>query len=199
MQTAPAWPAKPQPPSAVQPLALQEMVGHREWPTSLEPSPHTGLRVDVTGNIRPSLREQSPPSVVVAPWGDRVPPQSHAKQWVRTGASYDAQCTGRQMRHMIGFASQLWDRHGPGCEPEATICVQDVDVQCVLQFTLSNTVGCTLYQHMSLVIHCLELFQHFRELRPGSTTGRYLCLSSRGMAADPLSLGRTACHHGTVL
>jgi hypothetical protein len=40
--------------------------------------------------------------------------------------------------------------------PEAAICVQDVDVQCVLQFTLVNAAGCALHRHTSRVIHRLE-------------------------------------------
>jgi len=33
--------------------------------------------------------------------------------------------------------------------PEAAICVQDIDVQCVLQFTLLNAAGCALHRHTS--------------------------------------------------
>ena len=44
----------------------------------------------------------------------------------------------------------------PGCEPETAMCVQDVDDQCVLQFTLSHAVGCALHRHTSRVIHRLE-------------------------------------------
>ena len=42
--------------------------------------------------------------------------------------------------------------------PEAAICVQDVDVQCVLQFTLIHAAGCALHRHASQVIHRLECF-----------------------------------------
>ena len=41
--------------------------------------------------------------------------------------------------------------------PEAAICVQDIDVQCVLQFTLILAAGCALHRHTSRVIHRLEL------------------------------------------
>ena len=41
---------------------------------------------------------------------------------------------------------------------EAAICVQDVDVQCVLQFTLIHAAGCALHRHTSRVIHRLELY-----------------------------------------
>jgi hypothetical protein len=36
------------------------------------------------------------------------------------------------------------------------MCVQDVDVQCVLQFTLLHAAGCALHRHTSRVIHRLE-------------------------------------------
>ena len=43
--------------------------------------------------------------------------------------------------------------------PEAAICVQDIDVQCVLQFTLLHAAGCALHRHASRVIHRLELYR----------------------------------------
>ena len=46
--------------------------------------------------------------------------------------------------------------------PEAAICVQDIDVQCVLQFTLIHAAGCALHRHTSRVIHRLELSFAFR-------------------------------------
>ena len=39
----------------------------------------------------------------------------------------------------------------------AAICVQDVDVQGVLQFTLSIAASCALHRHTSRVIHRPEL------------------------------------------
>lgn len=44
---------------------------------------------------------------------------------------------------------------------EAAICVQDVDVQCVLQFTLIHAAGCALHRHTCRVIHRLELYSLF--------------------------------------
>ena len=38
------------------------------------------------------------------------------------------------------------------------MCVQGVDVQCVLQFTLIHAAGCALHRLTSRVIHRLELF-----------------------------------------
>lgn len=39
----------------------------------------------------------------------------------------------------------------------AAICVQDVDVQCVLQFTLIHAASCALHRRTSRVIHRIEL------------------------------------------
>lgn len=57
--------------------------------------------------------------------------------------------------------------------PEAAICVQDIDVQCVLQFTLIHAAGCALHRHTSRVIHRQELscfyllsFREQRRARP---------------------------------
>ena len=50
---------------------------------------------------------------------------------------------------------QTWPRE----LPEAAMCVQDVDVQCVLQFTLSNAASCALHRLASRVIHRSEVFQ----------------------------------------
>lgn len=47
-------------------------------------------------------------------------------------------------------------------ETGTAICVQEVDVQCVLQFTLIHAAGCALHRHTSRVIHRLELFFHDR-------------------------------------
>ena len=55
------------------------------------------------------------------------------------------------------LCSRPSDRRGPGSIPEAAMCVQDVDVQCVLQFTLIHAAGCALHRHTSRVIHRLEL------------------------------------------
>ena len=44
--------------------------------------------------------------------------------------------------------------------PVAAICVQDVDVQSSMQFTLIHTVGCTLHRHTSRVIHRSKLYSY---------------------------------------
>ena len=56
---------------------------------------------------------------------------------------------------------RAWPRDGP----EAAICVQVVDVQCVLQFTLIHAAGCALHRRTSRVIHRSKLFSFFW-LRP---------------------------------
>lgn len=53
--------------------------------------------------------------------------------------------------------------------PEAAICVQDLDVQCVLQFTLINAAGCALHRRTNRVIHRQECF-HVRPLRRRRST-----------------------------
>ena len=45
--------------------------------------------------------------------------------------------------------------------PEAAMCVQDIDAQCVLQFTLIHAAGCALHRLASRVIHRLELYSCF--------------------------------------
>ena len=45
--------------------------------------------------------------------------------------------------------------------PEAAMCVQDIDAQCVLQFTLVHAAGCALHRLASRVIHRLELSHSF--------------------------------------
>ena len=49
---------------------------------------------------------------------------------------------------------RAWPKDGP----LAAICVQSVDVQCVLQFTLIHAAGCVLHRRTSRVIHRLKLF-----------------------------------------
>jgi hypothetical protein len=55
---------------------------------------------------------------------------------------------------------RAWPRDGP----LAAICVQNVDVQCVLQFTLIHAAGCVLHRRTSRVIHRLKLFFWFSSL-----------------------------------
>lgn len=52
---------------------------------------------------------------------------------------------------------RAWPKDGP----LAAICVQSVDVQCVLQFTLIHAAGCVLHRRTSRVIHRLKLFFTF--------------------------------------
>ena len=59
------------------------------------------------------------------------------------------------------FAKPTLRRAWPRDQPEAAMCVQGVDVQCVLQFTLIHAAGCALHRRASRVIHCPKLFQNF--------------------------------------
>ena len=63
-----------------------------------------------------------------------------------------SQATGRALPTL----RRAWPKDGP----LAAICVQSVDVQCVLQFTLIHAAGCVLHRRTSRVIHCLKLFVH---------------------------------------
>jgi hypothetical protein len=45
------------------------------------------------------------------------------------------------------------------------MCVQDIDVQCVLQFTLIHAAGCALHRRTSRVIHRPKLYLDFFNLR----------------------------------
>ena len=63
---------------------------------------------------------------------------------------------GRE-RPVLDCVSRPSDRRGPGRDPGAAMCVQGIDVQCVLQFTLINAAGCALHRCTSRVIHRSEL------------------------------------------
>ena len=58
----------------------------------------------------------------------------------------------------MGSTSPTLRRAWPQDGPAAAICVQSVDVQCVLQFTLIHAAGCVLHRRTSRVIHRLKLF-----------------------------------------
>ena len=60
-------------------------------------------------------------------------------------------------RSFLPTLRRAWPRDGP----EAAMCVQDVDVQCVLQFTLILAASCALHRRASRVIHCPKLFFRF--------------------------------------
>lgn len=61
----------------------------------------------------------------------------------------------------MGRTSPTLRRAWPKDGPLAAICVQSVDVQCVLQFTLIHAAGCVLHRRTSRVIHRLKLFLLF--------------------------------------
>ena len=88
-------------------------------------------------------------------------------------------------------------RAWPREELEAAMCVQGVDVQCVLQFTLIHAAGCALHRRASRVIHRSKLFSEvfcFRSAGaaprgerglPRPTQTRYVKIN------PPLSRGQT--------
>ena len=63
---------------------------------------------------------------------------------------------------------RAWPKDGP----LAAICVQSVDVQCVLQFTLIHAAGCVLHRRTSRVIHRLKLFFVFAFFLTGTGSHR---------------------------
>ena len=68
-----------------------------------------------------------------------------------------AQCAERELSAMgrtLPTLTRAWPQEGP----VAAICVQSVDVQCVLQFTLIHAAGCVLHRRTSRVIHRLKLY-----------------------------------------
>jgi len=62
----------------------------------------------------------------------------------------------KHVRDVLFFTDPQSDV-APG-KPGAAMCVRNVDVQCVLQFTLFHAVGCVLHRPTSRVIHRLELY-----------------------------------------
>ena len=58
------------------------------------------------------------------------------------------------MVELLPTLRQAWLKDGP----LAAICVQNVDVQCVLQFTLIHGAGSVLHRRTSRVIHRLKLY-----------------------------------------
>ncbi len=71
------------------------------------------------------------------------------------------------------------------------MCVQDIDVQCVLQFTLIHAAGCALHRHTSRVIHRLELYHMFVTHTTVSTVRRR---KTGTRAFDPRRQGKIARH-----
>ena len=70
--------------------------------------------------------------------------------------------TAQGARRSVGHTARLsvYDDPQTGAAPGlpgATMCVQDADDRCVLQFTLHNAAGCALHRRASRVIHRSEL------------------------------------------
>ena len=85
----------------------------------------------------------------------------------------------------MGRTSPTLRRAWPKDGPLAAICVQSVDVQCVLQFTLIHAAGCVLHRRTSRVIHRLKLFLFSFQ------SGRASCSAhARGMRSEPVASNR---------
>ena len=68
--------------------------------------------------------------------------------------SPERNCKEQKLRRLKSpTLRRAWPRDGP----EAAICVQGIDVQCVLQFTLIHAAGCALHRRTSRVIHRSKL------------------------------------------
>ena len=67
------------------------------------------------------------------------------------------------------------------------MCVQDVDVQCVLQFTLIHAAGCALHRPPSRVIHHLELSKKDAKFDLLGSTPHERRASATRIANTPLS------------
>ena len=91
------------------------------------------------------------------PAGQRT---QRALEATRRRENADARGPGRAHRakERDCFNSPTLRRAWPRDGPEAAICVQGVDVQCVLQFTLIHAASCALHRRASRVIHRSKLF-----------------------------------------
>lgn len=98
------------------------------------------------------------------PEPDRVCISSH-------GVVSDCESSARQIEPpAMGRTSPTLRRAWPKDGPLAAICVQSVDVQCVLQFTLIHAAGCVLHRRTSRVIHRLKLFSFSLLFQQSSST-----------------------------
>ena len=89
--------------------------------------------------------------------------------------SYDGSMRRREppaMGRTLPTLKRAWPKDGP----LAAICVQSVDVQCVLQFTLIHAAGCVLHRRTSRVIHRLKLFSFLLHEEPDDEGSRRLSL-----------------------
>lgn len=116
----------------------------------------------VTVHTLPVLsRHPTEQTFETAEWGKRNRDQRRSRPCVglhlrrRSLFGYDGPRRTKDFVRLIVSPTlrQTWPRE----LPEAAMCVQDVDVQCVLQFTLIHAAGCALHRPPSRVIHHLEL------------------------------------------
>ena len=89
---------------------------------------------------------------------DTVPPRK-AQSAGRRGRAQEERARPTHPRWFVFADPQTGVAPG---EPEAAMCVQGVDVHCVLQFTLIHAAGCALHRRTSRVIHRSKLYFVFR-------------------------------------
>ena len=95
---------------------------------------------------RPRLGRRAAPAARRPPLGAAGAPRRRRS---RPGPAAES---GPPVRPRDPTLRQAWPRERPG----AAVCVQGVDDQCVLQFTLVNAAGCALHRCTSRVIHRSE-------------------------------------------
>ena len=87
----------------------------------------------------------------------------------------------------MGRTSPTLRQAWPQDRPMAAICVQSIDVQCVLQFTLIHAAGCVLHRCTNRVIHRLELYLRFLVL-----------VFTKGKPVDRRSCWQRQCQKATA-
>ena len=131
----------------------------------MKEGPRAGDEPNANSNRRPHGEERFPLALKgggLPRLGDRLELETTGYRWAaraRGSASVQA-AEGREILRIRDDDKFLADpRTGVAMEgepPKAAMCVQDIDVQCVLQFTSIHAAGCALHRHTSRVIHRFE-------------------------------------------
>lgn len=144
-------------PSSVPDLHVPEWGQRKRFRTSIDRDTYIldlrprSARSSTRARARTRARAHTHKKRTFAWWRRR---HRHTKTHVDTLRT--AQCAKRELRDELVTDPQTGV--APGI-PEAAICVQDVDDQCVLQFTLVHAAGCALHRRESRVIHRWELWR----------------------------------------
>jgi len=191
---------RPPPPPPSQPTTH----GGRWWPSGHPTAPtNSDDNTDATSGQRvavPSVRTSGGRERTAVCTSDDADPSCAAVGSLRN----EQQTTQRRRlradgpRRSIASAKRAADDRFLSTDPEtgvaselseAAMCVQDIDVQCVLQFTLIHAAGCALHRHASRVIHRLELYHtfshtHTRSDADDSILARVIGLTVRNTETD---------------